>query len=91
MVVGTFRYMAPEMLDNYVNRSRRVLNEKLDTWSTGITLFLALTKEQPYEYDGDEKMYLNRIVNGEVNTSAKKYQKLTERAKHFISECKFTF
>lgn len=51
ITVGTVIFMAPEMIKKGGNR---LLNQKIDVWSLGITLFFLLCKTYPKELKADK-------------------------------------
>jgi len=53
---GTFKYMAPEMIETYIqpNKDKRVRHSELvDVWSLGVVAFRILAKTAPYGQDND--------------------------------------
>ena len=69
-VVGSSYYIAPEVL-------KRKYNEKCDTWSAGIMLYMFIVGHAPFDGVEDEEI-LMRIRTGRFNT---KNHKLTHSSK----------
>ena len=60
---GTLMYMAPEVAQ--VNELENTYGQQADVWSLGISLFMLLTGEKPYEKDDLE----TQIKHGQVSWS----------------------
>lgn len=58
-VVGTARYIAPEILHN------KDYNESIDVWGLGIVLFILLTGEYPFDGKKKETIFI-RIKNNDI-------------------------
>ena len=69
-VVGSLYYIAPEVL-------KKKYNEKCDTWSAGIMLYMFIVGRAPFDGVEDEEI-LMKIRTGKYNT---KNQKLTHSSK----------
>lgn len=57
---GTLAFAAPEqLLDN------KSYTHQVDMWSCGILLFMLLSGQHPFEWDGSATRLVNQIVDGE--------------------------
>lgn len=56
--VGTVRFTSPELLN------RQPYNEKVDLWALGITIFIMLTGQYPF--DGDDKESIFKRIKADV-------------------------
>lgn len=87
-VVGTVRFMAPDVLYNMVRHGKRRYTNKIDVWSIGVCLFLALTQALPFKFEGDPDLLLRReIINKKLRVNDTGYQKLSEQCKDVIRRC----
>lgn len=83
--VGTFEYMAPELIkNNYYNKS-------IDIWALGITLYRMLTNKSPYPSTSNSYTnFMRKAEKGEINKRNLKYSKITVDATNLIDEmCQF--
>lgn len=87
-VVGTVRFMAPDVLYNMVRHGKRRYTNKIDVWSIGVCLFFALAQALPFKFEGDPDLLLRReIINRKLRVNEPGYQKLSEQCKDVISRC----
>ena len=63
-VVGSSYYIAPEVL-------KKAYNEKCDTWSAGVLLYMILVGRAPFDGEDDEEI-IEKIKKGEFNRNHRK-------------------
>ncbi|KAH7714355.1 Unc-51-like kinase 1-like protein, partial [Aphelenchoides avenae] len=61
-VAGTPVYMAPELLQAYLNRRHGQYTASVDLWSIGVILFECLTGEKPFQ--GEDLTKLGNLASG---------------------------
>jgi len=77
-VIGSSYYIAPEVL-------RQKYNEKCDTWSVGVILFMTLAGFAPFDGDNDEEI-IRRIKLGKYNKNDQRYVKHSQEVKDLVSK-----
>ena len=77
-VIGSSYYIAPEVL-------RQKYNEKCDTWSVGVILFMTLAGFAPFDGDNDEEI-IRRIKLGKYNKNDQRYVKHSPEVKDLVSK-----
>lgn len=84
-VVGTAEYAAPEinLLDKKKNQK---YNEKVDSWSLGVIMFILLTGQSPF-YANGLKDTIEKVQKGIVNLNGIKWQGISDDAKNFVKNC----
>lgn len=90
-VVGAYRFLAPELLIKYTRAASRGLKvhytNKVDVWSFGCCLFMALTTILPYEYDRtDLALYRQRMQDNLIQNDSESYKKLSLEARKVIHD-----
>jgi calcium-dependent protein kinase len=63
-VVGSSYYIAPEVL-------KKAYNEKCDTWSAGVLLYMILVGRAPFDGEDDDEI-IEKIEKGEFNRNHRK-------------------
>lgn len=86
-VAGAVRYMSPEMLLKKVRRVRAAVDEKVDVWGLGVSMFAALCKTEPFIYSRNYGDYLMRMQNNRIQTHIASFQNLSEDMKRLIRRC----
>lgn len=86
-IAGAVRYMSPEMLLKKVRRVRAAVDEKVDVWGLGVTMFAALCKTEPFIYTRKYADYLMRMQNNRIQTHIASFQNLSEDMKRLIRRC----
>lgn len=73
---GTVSYIAPEVINGSYDN-------KCDIWSLGVLAFMMLSGEPPFPGDGQETLKL--IRRGRYSMDSKRWDKVSEPAKDFVS------
>ena len=77
-VVGSSYYIAPEVLkQNY--------NEKCDTWSVGVILYMMLVGRAPFDGKDDEEI-ISKINSGEYNSKEPRLLKHSPEVRDLVSK-----
>ncbi len=83
--VGTIKYMAPEMLYNYVFRNTaKLYTELVDEWGLGVCLFSALIGCLPFNYNNNVNQYRDTVLKYRINSHSKRYKSLSTHCKRMI-------
>ena len=77
-VIGSSYYIAPEVL-------KRKYNEKCDTWSVGVILYMTLVGVAPFDGKNDDDI-IKRIKIGKYNKHNERYAKHSEEVKDLLSK-----
>ena len=77
-VNGTPYYIAPEVLNQRYN-------EKCDTWSIGVILYMTLVGSAPFDGKTDEDI-INRIKIGKYNKNDSRYIEHSDEVKDLVSD-----
>ena len=77
-IIGSSYYIAPEVL-------RKKYNEKCDTWSVGVILYMTLAGCAPFDGENDEEI-LKSIKIGKYNKNDERFAKHSEEAKDLLSK-----
>ena len=75
-VIGSSYYIAPEVL-------KKRYNEKCDTWSVGVILYMTLVGVAPFDGDNDEEITA-RIRIGKYNKTNSRFVSHSEEAKDLV-------
>ena len=88
---GTPLYAAPEVTpwfyvktDEQAARCRRY-GKEVDYWSMGITLFVMLSGEAPFQQSGSVERLLSTVCTASIDTSGKTWQAVSAEAKAFVT------
>ena len=77
-VIGSSYYIAPEVL-------RKKYNEKCDTWSVGVILYMTLAGCAPFDGD-DDKEIIKSIKIGKYNKNDERFVKHSPEVKDLLSK-----
>ena len=77
-VIGSSYYIAPEVLNQRYN-------EKCDTWSIGVILYMTLVGSAPFDGKTDEDI-INRIKIGKYNKNDSRYIEHSDEVKDLVSK-----
>ena len=76
-IIGSTYYIAPEILkQNY--------NEKCDTWSAGVLLYMLLTKKAPFNGKNNE-IIIEKIEQGDYDKNGKKLLDYSDEVRYLLS------
>ena len=76
-IIGSSYYIAPEVL-------KKNYNEKCDTWSVGVILYMTLTGIPPFDGETDEDI-IHRIKIGKYSKNNKRFLEHSSEVKDLVS------
>ena len=77
-IIGSSYYIAPEVL-------KQSYNEKCDTWSVGVILYMTLVGSAPFDGRTDEDI-IRKIKIGKYNTNDSRFQKHSDEVKDLVNK-----
>ena len=77
-VIGSSYYIAPEVL-------KQRYNEKCDTWSVGVILYMTLVHVAPFDGKTDEEI-LKRIEIGKYNRTCRRFMEHSEEVRDLVGK-----
>ena len=77
-IIGSSYYIAPEVL-------KKQYNEKCDTWSIGVVLFMLITGIAPFDGDNDAEI-IKSITKGKYDKNNKKLIKCSKYVQDLLSK-----
>ena len=83
--VGTYRYMAPEIVNN------QEYDKSVDIWALGVTFYEILTGQSPFpSTENTFSKFLKKLMKGELNKRLLKSKRISKEAQNLIENmCKF--
>lgn len=81
-LLGTFRYMSPEQLEDH----RREIDHRTDIWSLGVSLYEAVTLEFPFRGESD-KSYLASVRLDEPIPARKRTSAILPDLENILMKC----
>ena len=76
-IIGSSYYIAPEFL-------KQKYNEKCDTWSVGVILYMTLTGTPPFDGQTDEEI-IHHIKIGKYNKSSKRFLEHSKEVRDLVT------
>ena len=78
---GTFFYLAPEILQ------RRPYSFPVDVWSFGVTLYICLVGQLPFDGQDNPVEYQANVINNTLDDSNPLFSQLSSEAQELIASC----